>query len=85
MYSHIFETYKNNMMPHGRHIHQTEFDMAMATMCTYPLTQHALQHWKYMFHLCLRCTHIAILSKESDNDHLKTCPTIRLYIYIMVS
>ena len=80
MDSHIFETYKNNMIPHGHHIHQTASDMAMATMCTYPLTQHALQHWKYMFHCCSGYTRIAILSKESDNDHLKTCPTISFHL-----
>ena len=69
MDSHIFETYMNNMMPHGRHIYQTASDMSMATMCTYPLTQHALPHLNHVFHCCASCTHIAILSKESDNDH----------------
>ena len=33
-------------MPHGRHIYATEADMSMATMCEYPPSQHASQHWK---------------------------------------
>ena len=34
--SHIFETYKQYVIPHGRHIHQATYEMAMATICTYP-------------------------------------------------
>ena len=29
----IYETYKNTVMPHGRHIYAKEYDMAKSTMC----------------------------------------------------
>ena len=43
---HIYEKYKNTVMPHGRHIYAQASDMAKATMCTYPQSDHALPHWK---------------------------------------
>ena len=30
----IYETYKNTVMPHGRHIYAKAYEMAKATMCT---------------------------------------------------
>ena len=33
MANHLFETYKNYVMPHGKHMFKTASDMAMATMC----------------------------------------------------
>ena len=41
---HIYETYKNTVMPHGRHIYSKASDMVNATMCTYPHSDHALPH-----------------------------------------
>ena len=40
---HIYETYKNIVMPHGRHIYTKAHDMEKATMCAYPQSDHALQ------------------------------------------
>ena len=37
----LFETYKDFVMPHGRHIYATSADTDMATMCAYTLYQHA--------------------------------------------
>ena len=39
---HIYETDKNTVMPHGRHIYSKEYDMAKATMCKYPQSGRAL-------------------------------------------
>ena len=44
----IYETCKNTMMPHGRHIYAKEHDTAKERMCTYPQSDHALPHWKYL-------------------------------------
>ena len=33
---HISETYKNTMMPHGRHIYAKSSDTAKSSICTYP-------------------------------------------------
>ena len=49
--NHLFETYKNYVMPHGRHIYQTAYDMAMSKMGAYLPYQHAFTYWKYV----LRC------------------------------
>ena len=43
---HIYTTYKNTVMTHGRHIYAKASDIANATMCTNPHYDHALPHWK---------------------------------------
>ena len=35
MYNRLFETYKNSVMPHGKHIFKTASEMAMERMCAY--------------------------------------------------
>ena len=40
----IYETYKNTVMPNGRHIYAKAYDMEKATMCVYPQSDHALPH-----------------------------------------
>ena len=42
-------------MPHGRHIYATASDMANATMCTYPKSEHSLPHWKCVLRCCNDC------------------------------
>ena len=42
----IYETYKNTVVPHGRHIYAKSSDVANAKMCTYPQSGHALPHLK---------------------------------------
>ena len=48
----LFDTYKNYLMPHGRHIYATAADMDMATICAYPPSQHALPYWKCVLCCC---------------------------------
>ena len=43
---HLYTTYKNTLMPHGRHIYAKAYDMTNATMCTNPRSDHALPHLK---------------------------------------
>ena len=43
---HIYTTYKNIVIPHGNHIYAKASDMANATMCKYPQSEHSLPHWK---------------------------------------
>ena len=38
----INETYKNTVMPHGRHIYAKSSDMSKATMCAHLYYDHAL-------------------------------------------
>ena len=42
----IYETYKNTVMPHGRHIYAKSCDMVKSAIFTYPQYDHALPHWK---------------------------------------
>ena len=42
----VYTTYKNTVMPHGRHIYAKASDMANATMCACPHSDNALPHWK---------------------------------------
>ena len=34
------------LVPHGKHMFWTEYDMAMEIMCAYPSPKYALPHWK---------------------------------------
>ena len=56
----IYKTYKNTVMSHGRHIYAKASDMENATMCTYPQSDHALPHWKFVLRCCADCTYINI-------------------------
>ena len=42
----IYETYKNTVMPHGRHIYAKSYDMVRETTCANSQSDHALSHWK---------------------------------------
>ena len=42
----IYKTYKNTVIPHGRHIYTKASDMERDRMCAYPQYDHALPHWK---------------------------------------
>ena len=72
-------------MTYGCHIYQTESDMAMAKMCTYPPSQHELPHWKCVLRCCEDCLCIDIPSQESDDNHSQTSPEINFHVYKMVS
>ena len=57
---HIYETYKNTVMPHGRHIYAKEYDIAQATMCAYTQYDHAPPHWKFLLWCCTESVHVSI-------------------------
>ena len=42
-------------MPHGCHIYAKASDMANATMCDYPHSDHALTYWKCVLRCCTDC------------------------------
>ena len=45
---HISKTYKNKVIPHGRHIYAKVSDMENATMCIYTQSDSELPHWKHV-------------------------------------
>ena len=42
----IYETYKNTVIPYGRHIYAKTSYIKKATMCAYPQDYHELTHLK---------------------------------------
>ena len=56
-------------MPHGRHIYAKAYDMANATMCAYPLSDHALTHWKCVLWCCSERPHINLPDQETNKKH----------------
>ena len=78
---HIYETYKNAVIPHGRHIYAKASDMKKATMCTYPQSDHARPHWKCLLRCCSDCPCINIPDQETNKKHEETTPSIRFHIY----
>ena len=76
----IYETYKNTMIPHGRHIYAKASDMENATMCTYPQSDHALPNWKCVLWCCANCPYINLPDQETNKKHKETAPSIRFHI-----
>ena len=56
-------------MPHGQHIYAKSYDMANDTMCTYPQSDHALQHWKFVLQCCDKCPYINLPEQETNKKH----------------
>ena len=71
-------------MPHGRHIYAKASDMANATMCTYPHSDHAIPHWKCVLRCCADCHSINLPDKETTKKHEETTPSIRFHIYHII-
>ena len=77
----LYTTYKNTVMPHGSHIYTTASDMANATMCTYPQSEHSLPHWKCVLQCCADCTCINIPDQETTKKHEETKTSNMFHIY----
>ena len=56
----IYETYKNTVITHGRHIYPKEYDMARATMCAYLHSDNVLPHWKCALRCSAKCPNISL-------------------------
>ena len=83
--NHIYITYKNIAIPHGRHIYAKAYDMANATICPYPQSDHALPHWKCVMKCCPKCPCINISDQETDNQHSDKTTSIRSYSYHLIT
>ena len=66
---HIYETYKNTVMPHGHHIYAKSSDMEKAKICTYPQSTHALPHWKCVLRCCDKCPCINLPDQKIDDKY----------------
>ena len=65
---HVYETYKNTLMPHGCHIYAKAFDVAKATMCKYTQSDHALPHCKCVLKWCAEFPYINIPDQETNSQ-----------------
>ena len=71
-------------MPHGRHIYAKAYGMANATMCAYPHSDHALQHWKYVLRCCANCPCINLPDHETTKKIEETTPSNKFHIYCII-
>ena len=71
-------------MLHGRHSYSKESDMAKATLCTYPQSDHALPQLKCVLRCCANCTRINLPDQETDNYYSDKKTSIRFHIYHIV-
>ena len=78
--NHIYKTYKNTVMPYGRHIYAKAYDMAKATICAYSQSYHALPHWKRVLRCCAKCTRINLPDQETYYQCPNTSPSIIFHV-----
>ena len=71
-------------MLHGCHLYSNTSDLANATMCAYPHSDHALPHWKCVLRFCADCQCINLPDHETNKKHEETTPSIRFYIYHII-
>ena len=50
--------------------------MAKAKMCTYPQSDHALPHWKYVLQYCAECPYINITDQQTKKNMNKQHPKL---------
>ena len=81
----IYETYKNTVMPHGRHIYAKSYDMEKETMCAYSQSDHALPHCKCVLRCCSQCPNINIPDQETDDTHPNPISSICFHIYHLIA
>ena len=67
-------SYESNSIWHGH-----------VKMCSYPLSQQALSHWKFVLHFCEHCPCIDIPGQESDRNHSNTFTPIQFHVYHLIS
>ena len=82
---HIYETYKNTVMPHGRHIYAKAYDMAKSKVFAYSHSYHELPHCKYVLRCCAKCPSINLPDQETDYQYPDTSPSIRFHIYHLIA
>ena len=71
-------------MPHGCHIYAKASDMAKATMCEYPQSDHALPHCKCVLQWCFKFPSIHLTDQETDDQYFNTSPSIRFHVYHLI-
>ena len=81
----IYETYKNTVMPHGRHIYAKAYDTAKEKCCEDSQSDHASPHWKCVLRCYARCPSINLPDQEIDNKYPDPSPSIRFHVYHLIA
>ena len=81
----VYETYKNTVMPHGRHIYARAYDMAKATIYVYSQSDYALPHWKCVLQCCAKFPSINLTDQETEYQYTDTSPSICFHIYHIIA
>ena len=71
-------------MPHACHIYAKASDIENSTMCTYPQSDRALPHWKFLLRCCAECLHMNIPDQKTNKKYEETTPSIRFHIYRII-
>ena len=82
---HIYETYKNTVIPHRRHIYDKAYDTANATICEYSQLYHALSRWKCLLRCCAKGPRINLTYQETYDQYPNISPSIRFHIYHLIA
>ena len=82
---HIYETYKNKVMPHGHHIYAKLYAMANSIMCAYPHSYNALTLWKCVFWCFTKCTSVNLPDQETYDKYSNTRPLIVFNAYHLIA
>ena len=82
---HIYEAYKNTVMPHGRHIYAKAYDVAKAKMCAYTQSYHALPHRKCVLGCCAKRPSVNLPDQETDAHYPDTSPSISFHIDYLIA
>ena len=72
-------------MPNGRHIYANAYDMAKATMCAYPHSDHALPHCKRVLRCFSKFPCVNITDKKTDDQYSDTTTSIFFHIHHLIS
>ena len=81
---HIYETYKNTLIPHEHHIYARLSYMEKTKLCTYPQSGCAFPHWKCVLRFCSKWPCINLPDQEIDNQYSEITSSIRFHIYHII-
>ena len=82
--NHIFETYKNSVMTHGKHKLKIASEMSMAKICAYPSFRYASTHWNLSLRCCAQCPRIYLPITELDHQNSHVSRTILFHVYPII-
>ena len=83
--SHIFETYKNAVRPHGCHIYNTDVDMDMVIMCPYTYKHHGILNWICVLSCFDKLPSTVLPIRETNKNTTNRSPKIIYHIYPNIS